>query len=226
MTVERLTRQQQRERTRSRLLAAASAVFSRCGMHRSSIDQIAAEAGYTKGAVYANFASKEDLFLALLETRFAERAAALDALLESDGSPAEHARAGGEDFMAYLDRDPEWDRLFVEFAAHAARTPEFRTELMARWHDLMRRMATALARYAEQTGLPFGGQAEAERFTRMIFAVANGVALHRTLDPEETPESLLADVLELLTLGAMAKAEREGAAEVPQPPRPPAPPTA
>src|SRR3712207_5988200 len=69
----RLTRVEQRERTRADLVDAAERRFTRDGFHATSVDQVAAEAGYTKGAVYSNFASKEDLFFAVYERR-AERA--------------------------------------------------------------------------------------------------------------------------------------------------------
>ena len=135
---ERLTRKERQERTRSHLLEAAGTVFARRGFAHASVDQVAAEAGYTKGAFYANFASKEELFLVLLEQRFAERVAALDEVLAGDEEPGDAARAGGEEFVRYLARDAEWERLFFEFAAHAARSEQFRGELVARYRDLDR----------------------------------------------------------------------------------------
>src|SRR3712207_2353865 len=64
-----LTRDERRERTRGDLIDAADRLFVRQGFHATSVDTVAAEAGYTKGAVYSNFASKEDLFLAVYERR-------------------------------------------------------------------------------------------------------------------------------------------------------------
>jgi len=201
---ERLTRKERQERTRSHLLEAAGAVFARRGFAHASVDQVAAEAGYTKGAFYANFASKEELFLVLLEQRFAERVAALDEVLAGDEQPGAAARAGGEEFVRYLARDAEWERLFFEFAAHAARSDEFRGELVARYRDLVARIATVIGGYVERVG--FTPPGPVEEFALMIFTLANGVALERMLDPEGVPDDLLANMLELLTLGAMAKA--------------------
>ena len=59
--------------TRSALLSAGRSVFAREGYHRASLDRIAAQAGYTKGAVYASFATKADLLLAVYEERVAHR---------------------------------------------------------------------------------------------------------------------------------------------------------
>ena len=69
MTTARLTRAERREQTRDDLIAAADRLFVEGGFHATSLDQIAAAAGYTKGAVYSNFASKEDLFFAVYERR-------------------------------------------------------------------------------------------------------------------------------------------------------------
>ena len=69
MSATRISRTDSRARTRSGLLEAAHRVFVRRGFHAATLDEIADEAGYTKGAVYSNFASKEDLFFAVYERR-------------------------------------------------------------------------------------------------------------------------------------------------------------
>ncbi len=66
---ERLNRQERKSQTRERLIDAAAVVFAQRGFEAASLDEVAAAAGYTKGAVYSNFASKTDLFIALIERR-------------------------------------------------------------------------------------------------------------------------------------------------------------
>jgi len=78
----RLTRSEAKARTRSALLSAAKSVFAREGYGGASLDQIAADAGYTKGAVYTHFDSKEDLFLALLSDGLFRQIEFLETLLE------------------------------------------------------------------------------------------------------------------------------------------------
>jgi len=70
---QRLTRKEQQARTRAGLMDSAARVFSRRGLERASVDEIAEDAGFTKGAFYANFTSKEEIFLAMLDARFADR---------------------------------------------------------------------------------------------------------------------------------------------------------
>ena len=62
---QRLSRQDRKERTRADLVAAAREVFMRRGFHGASLEEISDHAGYTKGAVYSNFAGKDELFLAV-----------------------------------------------------------------------------------------------------------------------------------------------------------------
>lgn len=67
MVQRRLSRQESRQQTRERLLEAATKVFSKRGFYEASLDEVAEEAGFSKGAVYSNFANKEGLFMALLD---------------------------------------------------------------------------------------------------------------------------------------------------------------
>src|SRR6266511_4083373 len=108
----RLTRKEKQAHTRSCLMKSAAKVFTRRGLQQASIDEVAEEAGFTKGAFYANFASKEELFLAMLDERFAQRLEEIERVLTSDASTEEMARRAGDDFSAYLRADPEWQRLF------------------------------------------------------------------------------------------------------------------
>jgi len=126
MGTERLTRVEQQQRTRDRVIEAADRLFVENGFHAVSVDRVATEAGYTKGAVYSNFDSKEDLFFAVYERRaqrlsdeFARRfAAAPDAATGMDTVAADvMRRRGGDD---------GWLAVFFEFWAHVVRRPELR----------------------------------------------------------------------------------------------------
>src|SRR3712207_3440591 len=81
------TRRQQRSETRAALLEAAARVFARQGFHRASVEAVADAAGFSTGAVYSNFAGKEDLFLALYEERIERRREELRAAFRSEAEP-------------------------------------------------------------------------------------------------------------------------------------------
>ena len=119
----RLSRAEQNDRNRALLLAAARRVFLTRGYYAATLEQIADEAGFSKGVVYSRFASKADMFLALLEDRIAERAA--------QNADLAGRLAGTGDFAAVLGlalraerAAPGWRLLVTEFRIHAARDPE------------------------------------------------------------------------------------------------------
>jgi AcrR family transcriptional regulator len=110
-----LTRKERQVQTREQLVEAAARVFARRGYHRATVDEIAAEAGFTIGALYSNFETKEKLFLAIadrqVETRVSEISAVADAAV-GEGKAGEEAAA---QLQAFLEADPDWPLLFYEF---------------------------------------------------------------------------------------------------------------
>ena len=198
-TQPRLTRQEKREETRARLLAAAGTVFARHGLQAATLDEIAAEAGFTKGALYAHFASKEDLVLEMLDLRFAQRLEEIERAMATGEDPEETARRAAADFTSYLAADPEWQRLFFEFAAHAVRHPEFRARLVARYRALRTRIAAVLESHARTLGL--APPLPPDALATMCFAMANGWALENLLEPEAATDDLYAGMLALFFAG-------------------------
>jgi len=205
----RLTRAQSKARTRSRLMAAAGKVFAYRGLERATVDEVAGEAGYTKGAFYANFESKEALFLAMLDERFAERLEEIDRVLDSGAPVAEQARMAGQEFSEYLAGDPEWSRLFLEFAVRALRDDEFRGELVGRQRALRERIADGFRAHS----VAIGGEPPlpAEQVAAMTYAMADGFALARLLEPEGVPDDMFGTMLAVFFTGLEAMT-RAGAA--------------
>lgn len=201
----RLTRAERKADTRARLLESAATVFARRGMQQASIDEVAEHAGFTKGAVYAHFKSKEELFLAMLDDRFAMHAEEMDKLLASDAEPEDQARAGAANFVDLITSDPEWERLFFEFSAYAARNENFRRELVARRRQLQDRMAELFRRRAEELDAepPF----PIEEIARMTFAMADGIALQKLLDSESVSDDMYPTMLATFFAGVRAAVE-------------------
>jgi AcrR family transcriptional regulator len=197
---ERLTRKQRQEHTRACLLEAAARVFARRGLAQASVDEVAADAGFTKGAVYANFGSKEELFLEMLDRKFAARLVDLEAVLKTDQPPEEQARTAGRDFLSTIVADPEWGRLFYEAALHASRNEAFRQKLQASYQQMRARMVELLqARFA---GTGFVPPVPYEQLAMMFFSMANGVGFERLVEGDAVPDDLFATMLGLFTRGA------------------------
>lgn len=206
----RLTRDERRAHTRTRLMEAAGRIFARRGLHQASIDEVAEEAGFTKGAFYANFRSKEELFLAMLDERFAGRLAEVEQVVGSDEALEEQTRQAGEDFTRYVRADPEWERLFFEFAAHAARHEDFRAELVTRYRSLRDALAAAFRRYCETHDLE--PPVPVEQVALMTFAMANGFALEQLLEPEAVDDGVYSSMLLVFFTGLRALSEQRSQA--------------
>ncbi|MBJ7470784.1 MAG: TetR/AcrR family transcriptional regulator [Solirubrobacteraceae bacterium] len=199
----RLTRKEQQARTRATLLESASHVFAEKGLHRASIDDIASHAGFTKGAFYANFSSKEELFLEMLDLHFAERLAAIEQFTSTDEAITAQAEQVGREFLAALRGDEEWARLFLEFSSHATRHEAFRRELVARTDALRAGVTKILAARAHEAGIT--PTVPPALVARMTFAMAHGAATEQLLD-DTTPSELFGTMLRLFFLGLTADA--------------------
>ncbi|HEY6777125.1 MAG TPA: TetR/AcrR family transcriptional regulator [Thermoleophilaceae bacterium] len=204
MAQRRLTRKERQAHTRARLMRSAATVAARRGLERASLDEVAEEAGFTKGAVYANFRSKEDLFLAMLDERFAKRVEELDRVLAAGGTPEEQARRAASDFMRAIEAEPEWERLFFEFAVYASRNEGFKKELVKRYRGLRQRIAELLARRAAELGIE--PAVPPKQVAAMTFAMANGIALERLLEPEAVPDDLAPTMMATFFRGLRAQA--------------------
>jgi AcrR family transcriptional regulator len=196
----RLSRKEKQAKTRSSLMSSAARVFCKHGMERASIDEVAEDAGYTKGAFYANFRNKQELFLAMLDERFTERIEDADrAFAASDESPPEQARHAAADFARAFRADPGAERLFLEFASYALRDEDFRQELVTRFATLRERLEAVYTRRVEEYGLDL--DIPMDRIVRMVIAMTDGWALWRLLEPEGVDDELFETMVMIFTTG-------------------------
>ena len=157
----RLTRVQAQALTRRRLLDTAADVFAEKGFRSASLADVADQAGYTIGAVYSNFASKDELFQALMDERLRLTEEGLAATFSEDA--AEGLREGRveDQIRRELDRmaaaedavPPGWWRLLSEFRAYAATAPPARAELSAADRRCRELVARHLEHFTADVGL-------------------------------------------------------------------------
>jgi AcrR family transcriptional regulator len=188
----RLSRTQRKEQTRADLLAAARTVFLRRGFHGASLDEIAEEAGYTKGAVYSNFAGKDDLYLALLETHYDERVSAYVDLMLDQKTYEDALRAVGR-FMVDADmREPDWLPTLAEFVAHAARDESLRKAYVAVRERFLDAIAAVIEALAERHGVALRvPPLEAARASSVL---ARGYSAERRLDPDAVSSGMFVEL--------------------------------
>lgn len=180
----RLTRSESQARTRTELLDAAAEVFSRRGYSGASIAEIADEAGFTHGAVYSNFAGKQDLFLALYERWVAERVSGIEDVWRRDGTLAERARAGADGWIEHFRRDPRAFLLRLEFAVRGAHDPELRHELGTRVGAVPLAIRRLIEQQLIEEGVPAAG---AEQLALAQQALSLGLALELLSNPDAVP---------------------------------------
>jgi AcrR family transcriptional regulator len=192
MESTRLDRRQRRDQTRERLLDAASEIFAKRGYNAASLDDVAEAAGYTKGAVYSNFASKADLFLALIDRR-------LD--VQVRGANSSLRQATFDQAVAMLQQaakssepvDPSWLLLVTEFWLSAMRDERVRQAVAAQYERARTSAADSIAdvfaRANIQPPMP------PRDLAIVIEALGIGLVFQHALDPDAVPMRLQAEVL-------------------------------
>ena len=193
----RLTRDEKKAQTRLQLLQAAANVFARRGYHAATVDEVAEEAGYTVGALYSNFSGKQDLFLAMLEEHFDRQIAAYAEITSRGTALEEKARGVADHWMAFLETNPQFFPLFIEFWGLALRDAGLRRELTSRIHRLRDSVADLMRRDAAELGIELPGKAAASLAT-VINSMGTGLALYMLADPKSVPRGLFGDMLALL----------------------------
>jgi AcrR family transcriptional regulator len=186
MAIARMTREERRVRTREDLVDAADRLFTANGFHATTVDAIAADAGYTKGAVYSNFASKEDLFFAVYERRVDAAVRASERLLADLGTSAAIDRAAA-DGASRKGRDDGWLAVFFEFWSHVLRHPELR-DRFARIHA--RNQAPFAAALKRDGVAPTGTDVAPDELVVAAMAMDVGLALERLVRPDAVDVTL------------------------------------
>jgi AcrR family transcriptional regulator len=202
-------RDEQRALTRARLLDAARQVFAQRGYHAASLDEIAREAGATTGAIYSNFAGKEELFLALFEDHIASQIRKYRDIFAHATNVEERSRGGADDWMAYLHEEPDSFPLMIEFWSYAVRDPELRPRYAARLAAFRETFAEMIKEGARdlEIEIPPGF---AQHMGTVINALGNGLALEKVADPDSVPDELLGSTIALI-FQALIAAQESGA---------------
>jgi AcrR family transcriptional regulator len=205
----RLSRKEKQAETRERLLDAAVRVFLRRGLQGSSVEEIAAEAGFTRGAFYSNFKSKEELFVELLQDRvYRQYAEMADEAQARPGTPRERLRWGIERVRDVQKGEAGgWlFRLWLECLTQAARDEGFR-ELAATFWSGNR---AVLAENVKTTFKEIGRKPplRAKQIATAMIALDVGLAVQHLVDPDEVPLDLYVPLFDLL-IGRLVEADSD-----------------
>jgi AcrR family transcriptional regulator len=214
VSLEPLTPDRRRAMTREHLLRAAAVVFARNGFHGASLDEVAAAAGFTKGAVYSNFKSKEDLFVALLEDRLDQQRIAVEHALD-EVADVDDQMPRMSSLLQELMWDEEWTALYLEFVLYAARNEQARALLA----ESARREQAIVQNMIQREYDRIGAEAPFPLSTlaRISIAMFNGLGMQRLYDPMIFAEGF-ESVIEFLfaTIGVDTEPEASDGGVTPQ----------
>lgn len=178
--------QQKTEATRSKLLKSARQVFARNGFEAARIEDIAKEAGHTRGAFYANFESKEEVFFALLEQQAAEHISKMEQRLEGCSTEEERMGALREYYVGLL-ADRRWSLLMLEFKLFALRHGQLRPKLL----KTHRQIRASLTKAKLERLLPSDVTDKVDTqdpMRRALEATLHGLVLEHAYDPSSMTE--------------------------------------
>jgi AcrR family transcriptional regulator len=192
---------------RDELLTAALRVFTRRGYHEATVDEIAAEAGYSKGALYWHFSAKEDLLLALLEEHIDEPMRDRFALLASAPPDRDMSIEATRAFARQLREEREAMLLEREHWSLAIRDPVLRARYAERQTELRSALAAALEARARHLGTP-GLPMQAEDVARIVMSIIGGLAIDELIEPGSVRPELLGEALAVVYAGLVATAAR------------------
>ena len=194
---------------RDELLAAALRVFARRGYREAGVDEIAAEAGYSKGALYWHFSGKAELLATLLEERIDAAMHDRVALLASAPPERDMSLEATREFARQLEQEREAMLLEREYWTLAIRDRELRARYAERQSELRQSLARALEARARHLGAP-ELSVQAEDVARIVMSIIGGLAVDELVEPGSVRPELLGEALAILYAGIVARARQSG----------------
>lgn len=185
--------QQKTDATRKALLDSARRIFARDGFEAARIEDIAASTGHTRGAFYAHFDSKEELFFAFLEQESHRRLEEMRAIIEPAADPQANLDAFREFYVGRA-RDPHWAMLMLEFKLFAVRHPRLRARLAATHRRIRASLHLGAINQLMPASMQGSGRAQESRKVALE-ALLNGLVLERAYDPRRISKARLAALL-------------------------------
>jgi AcrR family transcriptional regulator len=201
------TRAERQAATRTELIDAAERLFTGQGFHATSLDAVADAAGYTKGAVYSNFSSKEDLFFAVYERRVERFLPELRRTLDEAPDIGQGLLAVTAAHRARREREQDgWLAVFLEFWTYVLRHPEHRARFAAVHDRYLEPIGGALERWAaeHEVELPIDVRA----LTVALTVMATGLGLERLTQPDVVAPDLAVQMHRLWMDGLLDQARR------------------
>ncbi|WP_245535336.1 TetR/AcrR family transcriptional regulator [Segniliparus rotundus] len=188
-----------RAEVRKRLLDAALIVFGELGYTAASLDIVAAAAGLTKGAVYSNFSSKDELYFAMIEDQLERRVAETNFAASGSADLDEISRF----FTSNIFKERHWRLVWLEYWARVVREEELRQPYLQARQQFATRIKEAFGPVRENLAKEAAGKKPSvelteEELATVLLAVNEGLTVQALPDPEKYPKELLGKLLRKL----------------------------
>lgn len=202
MTVQntKVSRAERQAQTRESLIAVAREMFLADGYAATSLDKVAVRAGFSKGAVYSNFAGKEELCMAVLDSIHEEQISGVVSAFTQETDLDGRIEA----FSAWAQEglgQPRWTALEVEFGAIARQSPYVATELVKRHREIRVAIAQLVRQVTTEAGLQ--DVVDADQAATMLLSLGIGLGTLRSLD-HTIDVGIFADTIRALLRGSQA----------------------
>ncbi len=191
---------------RARLLDAAADEFTENGYAAAKLQDIARRAGFTKGAVYSNFESKQALFAQLLAKKSMDLASRVIETVSGLG-PGDAAGRSGDAIASWLVDEPRWPLLVTEFAIQAGRDTRLTDEYRSERRHLRDELASLISERAAAWAV--SNRLDSRRVAISLLALISGLAVEHSVDPEQIDRRAIGDTITELFMGAISRARED-----------------
>jgi AcrR family transcriptional regulator len=162
----------------------------------SSVDEIAESAGFSRGAFYSNFKSKDELFLTVVEREIRARSLETRDIVSASASAEETLLSLRKFYVALQERDKDAALLIAEARLYAAQNGQFKSKLSALFREVHEELKSVLERFQTEAGIKNG--IPADQLVLIAIALNQGLAMHHLMDPKHYPDHLVTASSELV----------------------------
>lgn len=188
-----MTRAEKQASTRTALLDAAAEAFTRVGYDAATVEGITEAAGFSRGAFYSNFDSKDELFLTLIESRIESSLQDIAAAFQHGATAGERIRSGGDFLDSLVAKDRQWCLLYMEFWSRAVRNPKLRRRFAQQYEAWRAGIAEIIASQSRDLGIEL--DAPPRELGSALIALFEGHVLQRLIEPKSFDKGFFTQVL-------------------------------
>lgn len=196
MSKKRLTREESKKQTRKELIKVASKMFAKQGFYSTSVEQVAENAGYSKGAVYSNFGSKDDLFLAVFKENQNEDLKKLEMAAMEVNTIDEFINMVEQNHQYERKENQDWSILKLEFVLYAMRNDDVRKKLAPILEESRAQMRTILQSIYHVDDREVS--ISMNDLTFLLLSLDIGIGVQSYIDEKNIPENIFSEGLKLL----------------------------